>query len=226
MKRTRTLADCYNNKILFFLIIAVLKVCPVYAEGANTIMGFISPNVRIYELTVGGRLDFNKEWSDEGSKNVSQAVKTILREHNIKVESPRITKETSDELEDVIALYGAITDSVLAYSIPYSKKPLPGKFGYKGYQLGPLLDLFDKLGIDELLVVYASDEISSTGRRLMMFDYGLSAGTTRVSAGIIGKDGFIKWFEVESYAGKYDLRESSSAQKILSKVFSNYKAGK
>jgi hypothetical protein len=205
---------------LIILSLASSALCEIPIKR----IGVVQPKVTISELTVGGRLNYNKEWSKEGEANVREAIKGALKDQNIVTVPVTVnSKEVENELEDVVALYGAITESLLSYSLKYSKVGFPDNLhGTKALTLGPLTDLYGKLNVDALVMVYATDEISSGGRKLFMFDYGLRKGVTHMSVGVVDGEGVIRWFNRKSDTG-YDLRSLSSTGKFMDKIFKGYK---
>lgn len=73
--------------------------------------GLISPDIKIYELTAGGLRELKDDWCAKGKENVQRAVIECLREKPLEIKPISIDKEMEEEVEEIYALYRAVSAS-------------------------------------------------------------------------------------------------------------------
>jgi hypothetical protein len=192
-------------------------------------IGIVHADIRVYELSAGDVEELRDDWSDQGSENVMKAVLAGLKNHNIQAKSLTIRKGYEDEMEDVQALYWAVSASILNYS--YSEKGIPEKRKNFVYSVGPMKKFLDAHGVDAVLLVNGYDEISTGGRKtlraLSMITSIITgvtkrAGMTGMSAGLVDKSGSVLWYNINIQEGGYDLREADSANGMVNLVLRDF----
>jgi len=193
--------------------------------------GVLSPDIKIYELTTGGVREMRDDWCKTGKENVARAAGDCIRERLVEVQIIPIDKETEEELEDILALYRAVSSSIISYT--YGDYKFPEKVKKFEYSVGPVDSFLKRWGSDVLVVITGSDEISSSGRKaltaaavvisaLMGVVMVPGGGLTVVSAGVVDPSGDILWYNVKGSHGGYDLRNPESTKKLLMSIFSDF----
>ena len=190
----------------------------------------ISPDIKVYELTTGGVRELRDDWCSTGKENVHEATLKHLQDKLTAVKPTPVSKETEEELEEVYALYRAVSASIQLHV--YGPYEFPEKKKNFDYSVGSIQRVLQHLGADVLVLVYGYDEISTSGRKALQAGavaVGLLTGVvvvprggiTQVSAGIVDASGSILWYNVKRSAGGCDLRDRESAARLLAEIFSD-----
>lgn len=197
-------------------------------------VALMPPDAKVYSLTAGEKRDLVDEWSETARKNLAQAIAThvgaagqfVLEEFDpIRFPSAR------QEYEDVRPLFEAVSLRALAHA-------------HFEYSLGPLTSLAQATKADALLFVYATDYISTGGRKALwgllvplVVPLGLfvqsgelavalafAGGRTQVATALVeAKTGDIILFSTHVSMGFQDLRDYASAQSLISEAFDDLK---
>ncbi len=192
-------------------------------------IGIVPADIRIYEMTAGDVEELRDDWSDKGRENVMRASQTGLKNLNVQVKSLTIHKEFENEMEDIQALYWAVSVSILRYT--YSEQGIPEKRKNFVYSVGPMKKFLDAHGVDAVLLVNGYDEISTGGRKALRALSMLTSivtgvtkrsGRTGMSAALIDKSGSVLWYNINVQEGGYDLRDADSAKNMVNLVFSDF----
>jgi hypothetical protein len=180
-------------------------------------VGIASPDVKIYELDAGGMRILRDAWSQQGEENVSAALRSVLREKGFSVKVVEPTAQTREELDEVRLLYQAVGQAILdARSIYY--------YGHGwwdlDYTVGPVDKLLARYGVDALALTYASDEISTGGRKATaaiagLFGVQVRGGISWASVAIVDRSGKVLWFHDAWGEAAYDLRDAESARALV-----------
>ncbi len=204
---------------------ALRTVHPELESRAKSIhaVGLARPDVRIYQLTAGGVKELMDDWCDQGRTNLTDSVIRELKKKSAQAKALELDKESQQELEDVVALYNAITTSIIWHTTP-SENAFPEKIKNFEYSVGPIDKLLKKYKSDALLVVQGYDEISTGGRKALMAVgnvlgavtgiQGPHKGITVVSIGLIDKTGALLWYNDWGNAGDFDLRNKGNVADI------------
>jgi len=108
----------------------------------------------------------------------------------------------------------------------------PEKVKSFDYSIGPIDTILARYGCNALIVVYGTDEISTSGRKALMA-LGTIAGAftgtvlvpmggmTTVNFALIDANGNILWYTSRAEGG-YDLRKPESALKLINHVIADY----
>ncbi len=193
--------------------------------------GLLSPDIKIYEFTAGGVRELRDDWCSTGKENVQGALIECFREKPLEIKPIMVGKEMEEEMEDIYALYRAVSTSINVYT--YGDFKFPEKMKNFDYSIGPIDKILQKHGTDALIFVYGFDEISTGGRKALLAA-GIIAGAltgvvvlprsgfTVVSAAIVDLSGTILWYNAKGSQGGYDLRNPESATKFIRSVLSDY----
>ncbi len=197
--------------------------------GSIKTIGIVPADIRIYEMSAGDVEELQDDWSDQGRENVMRASLAGLKNHNVQVKSLTIHKEFENEMEDIQALYWAVSASILRYA--YSEQGIPEKRKNFVYSVGPMKKFLDAQGVDALLLVSGYDEISSGGRKALralsmvtsiITGVTKRSGMTGMSAALVDKSGSVLWYNINVQEGGYDLRDADSAKDMINLVLRDF----
>jgi hypothetical protein len=180
-------------------------------------VGLVTPAVKIYELDAGGMRVLRDAWSEQGRENVTAALREALRGKGFAVKGVEATPQTREELDEVRLLYEAVGQGILdSRGIYYWSK---GWYDFE-YTVGPVDRLLARYGVDALALTYASDEISTGGRKATaaiagLFGVQLRGGYSWASVAIVNRTGKVLWFRDAGGEAAYDLRDAESARALV-----------
>lgn len=193
--------------------------------------GLIPPDVKIYEFTAGGVRELRDDWCAVGRENVLKACQKCFSEKKVLIKPLAIGKESEEEMEDILALYRAVTMMIRAHAYP-GPNLFPEKQKNFDYSIGPIEGVLRKCGSDSMIFVYGMEEISTGGRKALMA-LGMIAGAltgvyvvprggiTLVSIAVVDSSGSIIWYNVNS-AGGHDLRNPEGAAVLVRDSLSDF----
>jgi hypothetical protein len=193
--------------------------------------GILSPDIKIYELTAGGIRELRDDWCKIGKETVGQAAGECFSERQVQVKILPIEKESEEELEDILALYRAVSRSILSHT--YGDNPFPEKVKRFEYSIGPIDSLLKRWDSDALVLIMGFDEISTSGRKaltaaamvlgaltgVVMLPGG---GLTVVNMAVVDPSGNILWYNVRGSHGGHDLRDPESTRQFLKSIVSDF----
>lgn len=194
------------------------------------IFGLVPPDVKLYELETNSTPKFMDEWSREGREHLSKALIEKFQDKSVITKFLKIESRDVDLMEAIQARYRSVSAN-----IDPEKKNLQ-------YSIGDIGDIMKKYGIDALIFVYATDEISTTGRKakgfmtrwanIMIGSFAKTGGVgplseprdgiTVITIGLIDKTGMILWYRGMQSEGAYDLRDSKSAAEFIKMSLSSF----
>lgn len=189
------------------------------------------PDVKVYELSAGGVHELRDDWCDMGRENLQREFEEVLDREKFNVKKVTVDEDIRDEMEDIQALYRAVSASILDHT--YGSQRFPEKEKKFIYSVGPVEYILEKFNADALLFVYGIDEISTGGRKALTA-LGIIAGAftgvyvaprygiTAVSVALIDRTGEILWYSVKGSQGGYDLREPESCHRFVKDIASNF----
>lgn len=193
----------------------------------------LSPEIKIYALTAGDVSELRDDWSAEGRKNAEKAIVQGLKEKGVQVSVLRGGPAADAECEEVLALYKAVIDSVYTHTVVGSPNLFPDKVKNFDYTVGPLARVLNRQKGDGLLIVYGSDEISSTGRKALRVVQAINpfappqqSGVTYIHIALVDGSGDLLWWRGFANNGGYDLREYESAVGFVRKLLEDFPGGK
>ncbi len=227
------------SSILLFLIITISCAPKVYRAHPElesriknvNIPGLLPPDVKIYELTAGGIKELRDEWSEKGKENVLRTIKENFNEKKFNIKILTIDEEIEEELEDIHALYRAVSRSVQLHT--YGPFLFPEKQKNFDYSIGSIEKILQRLGSDAMIFVYGHDEISTGGRKALTA-LGVIAGAftgvmimprsgiTSMNIALVDTSGTILWYSMRISQGGHDLRNPSSVSSLLKNILSDF----
>lgn len=203
--------------------------------------GLLSPDIKIYEFTAGGMRELRDEWCTQGKENVQRALIECLREKPFAIKPIILDKDMEDEMEDIYALYRAVSASIVLHT--QGDNRFPEKVKNFDYSVGSVENILKRYGVEGLIFVTGYDEISTAGRKVLkvvgiIASVALAAaagggpviaprsGITLVSVALVDPSGSILWYNIRGTQGTHDLRNPESTSKFVRDVLSNYPEGR
>ncbi len=126
--------------------------------------GLVQPNIQIFELTSDDARVLRDDWSQVGEENVLHALRKCFEEDQSVVKPVVITKDIEEEMEDILALYRAVGQSIQLHRLP-GPAFLPEKEKNFDYSVGSIEPILKKTGLDSLLLFCGTEEIPTAGRK-------------------------------------------------------------
>lgn len=210
-------------------------VHPTYSEsrlqeGRKVLLAPL--DMQFYEVSAGGVPEKVKSWSEQANGTVLAATREELRRRNglDLLELPAVSEAERRALDRAIAMFRRVADNIAVFKESrddnWTKRERELEFTI-GTELQPLSQ---RLGVDAVLFVDGIDFVSSAGRRVMFvlttLLFGLPVlptGTSYLQAGLVDpKTGHVLWFGRDYSMTLGDLRERSSAEKLVAGTFDNY----
>jgi hypothetical protein len=195
------------------------------------ISGLLSPDIKIYEFTAGGVRELRDDWCAQGRENIQGALIQCFQEKTLEIKPITMDKEMEEEMEDIYALYRAVSISINTHT--YGDFKFPEKMKNFDYSIGPIDKIMQKHSTDALIFVYGFDEISTGGRKALQA-VGVIAGAltgvvviprsgiTVVSAAMVDPSGTILWYNIKGSQGGYDLRNPESSANLIRAILADY----
>lgn len=199
--------------------------------GGIVAYGLVAPDVEICEITTGGVREIRDDWCDLGEQNVQEALNAALKARGVPFTNVEIDDNTRAEIEDVRALYRAVSQSIRIHT--YGPHAFPEKVKDFDYSVGPIEWIRDKWNCDALVFAYGTDEISTGGRKTLMA-LGVIAGAftgtaivprsgiTAVNVAVVDSSGQILWYGSKASRGGHDLRDPASAFNLIGSLMEDF----
>jgi hypothetical protein len=202
------------------------------AESLKKIV-LLPPEINVCELTAGGVKERREQWCETGKKNVEKAFAETLKKKGIQLESMRVNRWNKKEIENIHPLYRAVANSIIDHTFMYAgnMNVFPERIENFDYSIGSLEKLLKKRKAEGLLIVYAADEVSSKGRKVLEvirtinpFSQREGEMTSMVVA-LTDRTGSILWFRTMANEGRYDLRDPKSTYAFVEEIMNEYPGG-
>jgi hypothetical protein len=195
-------------------------------------IALLSPDTKICELSAGGVAEQRDDWCAAGRKNLEKAIIDYLSGKGINVKVLKVTADLENEVDEVKTLYRTVMENVYLHAY-YWKGENPNFFPDRlknfDYSIGSLEKVLKKQKADGLLLVEASDEISSAGRKAWRVVQALNplgvaarSGNTIVKMALADRKGDILWDNYHFNSGGYDLRDFDSTRDFLKVILEDF----
>lgn len=189
------------------------------------------PDVRIYEVSAGGMRELMDDWSVQGQTNIFNAIPGHFP-GRFQIRKISVDKDVEDELKEVVALYNAVSSSILLHTY-MEQHVFPEKKNYFDYSVGSIDSLLKKTGADALLIINGHDEVSTGGRKAVMALAVITGaavgvqvypqfGVTRVNMALIDRSGAVLWYNIKGAAGGSDLRSPQSTESLIRALLADF----
>jgi len=163
-------------------------------------------DVRLYEISPGGIVELRDDWCAIGKHNLLSALLANLNDKHYNVKSLIPHKGVEKEMEEIQALYRAVTRSIKLHA--YGPQLFPEKLRNFDYSLGSIERILRKCEADSLIFVDALGYVSTNKPK------------ASVSLCVSDSSGTIVWYCVKGSLGEYDLRDPESATKLVKDMLS------
>jgi hypothetical protein len=198
-------------------------------------IALISPHVEISEVSAGGVEEERKDWSAEGRTNIEKAVKELMKEKDVKVQVVKPNKKNKKEIEEINNLYRAVAYSIYSHTF-YMHQGNVNIFVDRvqnfDYSIGPVDKLLKRYKADALLIVYASDQVSTKGRKTLNVVKAINPfgqadyDVTSLVMGLTDSTGAVLWFRTYGASGNHDFRNEENTQALVKDVLDDYPRGR
>jgi hypothetical protein len=197
---------------------------PDFKTLGSGFTALVVSDVKIYELSAGGLAEQRDDWCELGRKNLLDAISQACKGKGLEVKEISGEDALEEELDDIRALYRAVSASIRLHT--YGPFAFPDKLKNFDYSVGPVDEILKRHGADYLLFVFGQDSVSTSGRKALAVAQALLAGVhagwglTHFTAGVADPSGNIVWYNGFLSEGAYDLRNAADDEKIVTSVFS------
>ncbi|MCH7544228.1 MAG: hypothetical protein IIB65_11395, partial [Proteobacteria bacterium] len=182
----------------------------------------MTPDVQLGEVTAGGLVEPNAEWTAIAEKHIVAALKKQLAKRKSRLvlyRSPKADTPKARIHTQLIKLHNAVGRSILLHK--FAAPNLPTKEDKFDWTLGPQARIVgQEYGADYALFIYLRDTYSSPGRVAVMvlaavLGVGVPGGTQIGFASLVDLEtGDILWFSRLARASG-DLRTPSAAEESV-----------
>lgn len=228
--------------LIFIISISILISCapktykthPQFGTNCKLIKSYclIKPDVEICEISAGGVKEIRDDWCEQGLENVVAALQKTLDLKKVNYKRIIIDDDFKKEIEDIRALYRAVSQSIRLHAIGPGPHVFPEKTASFDYSVGPIDTILDRYNCDALIIVYGTDQISTGGRKALMALGAIAgaftgvvvmpvAGMTTINFAVIDQGGNILFYTSKA-GGGYDLRKPESALSLVNQVVTEY----
>lgn len=230
------------SMVIFIAYIFVLLGCapktyklhPQFNTNCQLIKSYclVKPDVEICEISAGGIKEKRDDWCAQGLENVVAALQKTLDLKNVNYKPITIDDDLKKEIEDIQALYRAVSMSIRMHAIGPGPYVFPDKSASFDYSIGPINAISDRYDCDALIIVYGTDEISTGGRQALMALGAIAGaftgvvvmpagGLTTINFALIDENGEILYYTSKA-GGGFDLRKPESALSLVNQVITDY----
>lgn len=192
----------------------------------------VKPEVEICEISAGGVVEIRDDWCARGLENVVGALQETLDQKGVAYRRVSLDADFKKEAAEIRALYRAVSQSIRTHALGTGPHVFPEKTKSFDYSIGPIDEILKKYGCDGLIIVYGTDQVSTSGRKALMALSAIAGaftgvvivpvgGMTTVNFALVDGDGNILWYNSKIEEG-YDLRNPDSALKLIRNVVADY----
>lgn len=229
-------------RLLLLLALSLPALCQAAFSAVNPVLSSLAPEQRpkkilllppqmfVAELSAGGVIQRQDDWSNLAAENLLAATEAYGRETQV-FETLRMPKLSPDE-EDIVESHIGLYDRV-AYTINmYGHGRGDGwkqKKNMWDYTLGEgLAFLREKTGADSALIFLGYDIISTSGRKTLfainLLRLGVPLGQSFITAGLADlQTGEIRWLSYDQ-SMSMDSREPAEVESLVRDFFETYPA--
>jgi hypothetical protein len=229
------------------LVASALVAAPAHAQERSAVkQGFelppnsgkkillFRPSVSVGAQSTGGMFEPNAEWTEQGKKNILQALEKLQgRLGNQVILAPEAYGEDAVAVQEHMALFAAVSEAVMSYQF-FKGNRLPTKKRDNDndvfdWSLGKgVADLPGAKDADYALFIYDRDEFGSTGRKILQVFALLGPGLYVKSGEHVGYAGLVDlrtgdllWLNADGQMGG-DVREPDGADKRVGQLLEDF----
>lgn len=189
-------------------------------------------DITLGEITAGGLVEPNAEWTAAAERHVNKALTEFLKTRDAKLVAynpPAADSDNHQLYQQIIKLHAAVGLSILRHQFPTPLQLPTKKDSFEWSMGGGLRELKKSSGADYGLFVYVQDTYASSGRVAAMvvaaiFGVGLPGGRQLGFASLVDLNtGEIVWFNrLVRAAG--DLRKFEPAKESVGVLMKDFPA--
>ena len=192
-------------------------------------LGLVQPCIQIFELNADRTRLLRHDLSQLGEENVLYALRKYFEENPSFVKPVVITKDIEEEMEDILALFRAVSQSIQLHGSPGPAR-LPEKQKNFDYSVGSIEAIFEKTGLDFFLIFWGTEEIPTAGSKAatatmaaaalvvvgaplavpLMFALA-SPSYAALRVAVIDSSGAILWHSTVAGEGEYEFIDPESS---------------
>ena len=189
----------------------------------------LPPQMFVAELSAGGVIQRQDDWTRQANKNLLVGAETYFRENTQfeAVQMPRLNEEEAGTVESHIGLYDRLAHAIYIYGRGEDSGWQHKKAEWD-YTLGEgLVFLRDKTGADTALIFTGADIISTGGRKAafaigLLLGVNIPIGQSFISVGLADlKTGEIRWMAYDQ-SMSLDSRDPAAVQELVKDFFKTY----
>ncbi|RIV88054.1 hypothetical protein [Aurantiacibacter zhengii] len=201
-------------------------------QGDARILVF-RPRIRVGEQSTGGMFEPRADWTELARDNLGNALDAYqVRYGSTLVEAPEAFGEDARIVEDYMALFSTVAESIVSYQFfPGNRletKKADNRNEVFDWTLGPgVKDLPGAENADYALFVNTEDHYGSTGRKVLqvfaaMGGVSVTSGRHAGFAALVDLEtGNILWVNADMQMGG-DVREVDGAQRRVEQLFEDF----
>lgn len=174
----------------------------------------VTPDVNLYEISLGGMAVVRDDWSTIGRENLQIAIMQNLKQKRCNLKFMETDDQSAGEIQKVRTLYKLVHKSMDQRMFgPHQKSSGTNDFDYS---LGSLETILQKVDADAMIFVTGYDQVSSKGRKAL------------IDLAIADSSGTILYYSVKGTTQGKDLRDPADTAALvrdLLTAFSRMKEG-
>ena len=168
----------------------------------------VTPDVNLYEMSLGGVAMLRDDWSSIGRKNLQIAIMENLEQKRCNIKLMETDDRTVGEMEKVKALYKLVHKSMDQHMFGPNQKA--GGTNDFDYSLGSLETILQKVDADAMIFVTGYDRISSEGRKAL------------IDIAIADSSGTIVYYSVKGTTQGKDLRDPGDTAAMVRDLLAGF----
>jgi len=181
------------------------------------------PDIELSELTAGGSVEMNAEWTRAAERHLKTAIREHLQRIHasfVEYRAPADDAPEAEILDQLQPLHATVGQSILAFHFEPQKR-LPSKKDKFDWSLGPAVThLAGHADADYALFVWVRDSYSSPARVALQFVAAMAGGIPvggGVQTGLCSlvdlKTGQVVWFNALKPREEGDMRELEATRR-------------
>ena len=215
------------------------RINPLYQEKLDAAKSVTVVPLRadVYQITAGGVEEKMDDWSAMARSNVMTAVNEELAVKPMilvkPLEESLLSQDQKANLEQTKALFGAVNYSIIVHTYGLPEQRFVDKVKNFDYSLGAEVQELAQ-DTDTLLVISASDQIATAGRKAVQAGsmilgalVGMSVtpnyGATNLCMALVDAEtGEILWYNRHGSRGDHDLRDPINTTDLVKQLMRDF----
>jgi len=186
------------------------RIHPEFNARAGSIQEsvLITPDVSMYELSLGGVAMLRDDWSRVGRKNLQNAILRDFKDKQCKVKLVEMDTQTAKQMAEVQTLYRLVHKTMDQHTFgPHQSMAENDGFNFS---LGSLESILQKFGADAMIFVTGYDQVFKGGRKAL------------IDLAIADSSGTILYYTVKGTTEGKDLRDPAGTAALIRDLLSSF----